>query len=89
MLGSTVTDLQMGGYLLIRDFRQRINKRGAPYGWPLSIYTIPEALWGYDHISSAYSVDPAESKAMIYEQVRKNFPDAAQEELDAVLGWTR
>lgn len=47
----TVTDLQMGGYLLIRDFRQRINKRGAPYGWPLSIYTTPEALWGYDHIS--------------------------------------
>lgn len=85
----TVTDLQMGGYLLIRDFRQRINKRGAPYGWPLSIYTTPEALWGYDHISSAYSVDPAESKTMIYEQVGKNFPDAAPGELDAVLGWTR
>ena len=63
----------MGGYLLIRDFRQRINKRGAPYGWPISVYTTPEALWGYDHISSAYSVDPAESKTMIYEQVRKNF----------------
>ena len=85
----TVTDLQMGGYLLIRDFRQRINKRGALYGWPLSIYTTPEALWGYDHISSAYSVDPAESKTMIYEQVGKNFPDAAPGELDAVLGWTR
>ena len=59
------------------------------YGWPLSIYTTPEALWGYDHISSAYSVDPAESKTMIYEQVGKNFPDAAPGELDAVLGWTR
>ena len=43
----------------------------------------------YDHISSAYSVDPAESKTMIYEQVGKNFPDAAPGELDAVLGWTR
>lgn len=31
----TITDLQMGGYLLIRDFRQRLNKRGQPYGWPL------------------------------------------------------
>lgn len=38
---------------------------------------------------SAYSVDPAESKTMIYEQVGKNFPDAAPGELDAVLGWTR
>ena len=40
----TVTDLQMGGYLLIRDFRQRINKKGVPYGWPISVYTTPEAL---------------------------------------------
>ena len=85
----TVTDLQMGGYLLIRDFRQRINKKGAPYGWPISVYTTPEALWGYEHIASAYSVDPAESKALIYEQVRKDFPEATQKELDAVLGWTR
>ena len=85
----TVTDLQMGGYLLIRDFRQRVNQKGFAYGWPISVYTTPEALWGYDHISSAYSVDPAESKTMIYEQVGKNFPDAAPGELDAVLGWTR
>ena len=85
----TVTDLQMGGYLLIRDFRQRINKKGLPYGWPISVYTTPEALWGYDHIASAYSMDPSESKVLIYEQIQKNFPEATQEELDAVLGWSR
>ena len=51
----TVTDLQMGGYLLIRDFRQRINKRGVPYGWPISVYTTPEALWGCGHVISAYA----------------------------------
>lgn len=28
----TVTDLQMDGYLLIRDFRQRLNKKGQPTG---------------------------------------------------------
>lgn len=44
---------------------------------------------GYDHVSSACSVDPAESKALIYERIRRNFPEAEQEELDAVLGWTR
>ena len=85
----TITDLQMSGYLLIRDFRQRINKKGLPYGWPISVYTTPEALWGYDHIASAYSVEPEEAKALIYEQTQKNFPDASQEELDAVLGWPR
>ena len=85
----TVTGLQMGGYLVIRDFRRRINRRGLPYGWPISVYTTPEALWGYDHIASAYSMEPAESKALIYERIQKNFPEAAQEELDAVLGWSR
>ena len=83
----TVTALQMGGYLLIRDFRQRINKKGFPYGWPISVYTTPETLWGYDHIASAYSTDPAESKALIYGQIQKNFPETPQEELDAVMGW--
>ena len=85
----TVTDLQMGGYLLIRDFRRRVNKKGFPYGWHISVYSTPETLWGYDHVSSAYSVAPAESKALIDEQIWRNFPEAEQEELDAVLGWTR
>ena len=85
----TGTDLQMGGYLLIRDFRRRRNKRGQEYGWHISVYSTPETLWGYDHVSSAYSVAPAESKALIDEQIWRNFPEAEQEELDAVLGWTR
>lgn len=59
------------------------------YGWPISVYTTPEALWGYDHIASAYSMDPVESKVLIYEHVQKNFPKAASETLDAVLGWTQ
>lgn len=41
---------------------------------------------GYDHGSSAYSVAPAESKALTDEQIWRNFPEATQEELDAVLG---
>ena len=81
-----MTDLQMQSYLLVRDFRRRINKKGLEYGWPVSIYATPEALWGYEHISSAYSFDPAESRRLIYEQVRKNFPEADELELDVVLG---
>ena len=38
----TVTDLQMGSYLLIRDFRRRANKKGFPYGWHISVYSTPE-----------------------------------------------
>ena len=83
----TVTCLQMGGYLLVRDFRQRLNKKGQPYGWPISVYATPEALWGYEYISSAYSVEPKQSKELIYHQVCKNFPAATEAMLHAVLGW--
>ena len=82
----TVTDLQMRGYLLIRDFRQRTNKKGQPYGWNISVYTTPEALWGYDYIASAYSIDPAQSRQLIYQQVKKHFPQASETALAAVLG---
>jgi len=82
----TVTDLQMQGYLLIRDFRRKVNKRGLPYGWPISIYTMPETLWGYDHIASAYHLEPAASRELIRQKVRENFPDAEDLELDVVLG---
>lgn len=82
----TVTDLQMQGYLLIRDFRQRTNKRGLAYGWPISVYTTPETLWGYEYVTSAYAVDPTESKALIYQQVLQHFPAAETANWKAVLG---
>lgn len=85
----TVTDLQMGGYLLIRDFRQRLNKKGQPYGWPISVYAMPESLWGYEHVTSAYSAEPEQSQKLVYAQVRKNFPAATEETLRAVLRWSR
>ena len=84
-----VTDLQMSGYLLIRDFRQRLNRRGQPYGWPISVYATPETLWGYDHISSAYSEEPAQSREQIYQQVCRCFPAATEETLRAVLEWKK
>lgn len=82
----TVTALQMQGYIIIRDFRRRVNKKGLEYGWPLSVYSTPEALWGYEHIASAYHIGPEKSKELIYQQVCKNFVDANDLELDVVLG---
>lgn len=73
----TVTELQMQTYLIIRDFRKRLNKQGLEYGWPISVYTTPEALWGYDHVTSAYSTPPAESEALILRQIRQHFPESA------------
>lgn len=81
----TVTELQMQTYLLVRDFRRRINKKGQEYGWPISVYSTPEALWGYEHIASAYHIAPEESKAKIIQRVKENFPEATDREIKAVL----
>jgi hypothetical protein len=82
----TVTDLQMQTYLIIRDFRRRVNKKGLEYGWPVSVYSTPEALWGYDHIASAYGFAPADSRNKLRDQVKKCFPEANELEIDVVLG---
>lgn len=72
----TVTELQMQTYLVIRDFRRRLNKQGMEYGWPISVYTTPEALWGYDHVTSAYKIAPSESRDRILQQTNRYFPHA-------------
>ena len=81
-----ITDLQMQGYLLVRDLRCRTNKKGLAYGWPISVYTTPEALWGYDHVSSAYRLEPESSRQRIYDHVRRCFPSAAEADLNKILG---
>lgn len=72
----TVTQLQMQSYLIIRDFRRRRNKMGLEYGMPVSVFSTPEALWGYEHISSAYHLSPAESHDRIAEQIKQIVPGA-------------
>lgn len=74
----TVTELQMQTYLIVRDFRKRLNKKGFEYGWPISVYTTPEALWGYDYVTSAYSTAPDESGQLILNQLRRNFPQTGE-----------
>ena len=49
-----ITGLQMQQYLCVRNFRQRKNKKGEAYGWPIAVYATPEHLWGCDYVTSAY-----------------------------------
>lgn len=68
-----VTQLQMQSYLVVKDFRQRISKKGQPFGMPVSIYVTPETLWGYDFVTSAYGEKPQQSRERIDSQIKKNF----------------
>lgn len=81
-----LTALQMQIYLCVSDFRQRRNKIGEPYGWPIAVYATPEHLWGYESVTSAYSVSPSESAAKIAEHMRGLFPDADGRKIRKICG---
>ena len=69
-----LTGLQMQLYLVIGGFRRRRNKKGREYGMPVSVIMTPESVWGYEHLSSAYNEEPAESWQRIYEHTREMWP---------------
>lgn len=81
-----ITELQMQGYLLIRDFRKRKRKKdGEEYGWPLSVYATPEALIGEEAIYEAYRENPQQAKERIFARIREEYPWAEEKELQRVL----
>ena len=71
-----ITGLMMQTYLIMSDFKQRKNKRGEDYGWPLAVYETPETKWGYDFVTSCYKEKPADSFSRIVSHLRETLPDA-------------
>lgn len=81
-----ITGLQMQLYLCVRDFRQRKNKRGEAYGWPIAVYATPEHLLGYDYVTSAYKEDPEMSVQRIADHMTDIFPLATPKQIRKVIG---
>lgn len=82
---STMTQLQMQTYLCACDFRKRVNKKGAEYGWNVAMYSRPEKLWGYDHVTSAYGESPEESWERIVKHMDDIYPIATEKQIKKVL----
>ena len=80
-----LTDLMMRTYLTVRDFRCRLNARGAPYGWHVAVYATPENIWGYEFVTSAYGEKPAVSREKVYSRVRACFPGASDQQIQRIL----
>lgn len=77
----TLSSLGMMTYLVMSDFRRRLNKAGEPYGWSIAVYSKPEALWGYKLVSSAYREDPEISRARIADVLTRRYPDAEDKQI--------
>lgn len=81
-----LTDLQMRTYLILGDFRQRLNRSGKPYGWHLALVETPETKWGYEAVTAAYRETPSASLEKIEACIRKNFPDATASQVRMMIG---
>ena len=84
-LDSTLGELQMMGYLVIKDFRQRINKKGQPYGWAIGVFSTPEAMWGYDFVTSAYGEEPEVSRDKLFDFILSLHPEITREMLKKAM----
>lgn len=82
----TITDLEMHTYLCVKDFRQKKNKKGESYGWPIAVYSTPENMWGYEHVTSMYGETPEASWKHILEHMKDIYPIADDKKIKKVLG---
>lgn len=81
-----LTDLQMRTYLILGDFRQRLNRAGKPYGWHLSIVETPETKWGYGRVTASYPESPSDSLCRMEQHLKTLFPEAPSEFIRRLLG---
>lgn len=81
----TITELQMQTYLTVKDFRQKKNKAGQPYGWSVAVYTTPEHLWGYDTVTAAYKEDPKVSRERIFSHMKEVYPIATDKQIKKIV----
>ena len=83
-----ITGLQMKLYLICCDFRQRMNKKGEPYGWSIAVYSTPEHVFGRECVTAAYSEDPKESLKRLVNRVRELYPDAEEKDILKLLAYS-
>ncbi len=80
-----ITELQMQSYLVIKDFRRKVNKRGGEYGMPVCVYSRPEDIWGYDMVTAAYKEDPRVSGERLEAHLSSLWPEMTDKQLKKIL----
>lgn len=80
-----LSSLQMLTYITVRGFRKRSNKHNEEYGWPVSLYSLSEKLFGEEHVRSAYQLSAKEAKDKIINRIKSKFPEAQLSEIEKVI----
>ncbi len=82
---TTITALQMKGYVLITDFDYEMDKKGNFYGWGVARYATPEEFFGKKFADRCYKRTPEESYERLYRQIRK-LTKAKEDQIRKFLG---
>ena len=82
----TITELEMKTYLCVRNFQQKVNKKGQKYGWSVAVYTMPEALLGAEAISGEYRENPLDSAKKIAAHMSDIYPVATDAQVRRIIG---
>ena len=83
---TTITNLQMKGYILTIDFDYEVDKNGEFYGWGIARYATPEEYYGKSFSKKCYKRTPEESYKRLFKLIKKINPDATKEEIEKFLG---
>ena len=83
---TSITNLQMKGYVLIIDFEYEVDKQGNFYGWGVSRYSTPEEFFGKSFSKHCYARTPEESYKRLLRQLKKINPEASKADLIKFLG---
>lgn len=78
-----VQRLQMGGHLLIADFRYKLTKQGERYGWGVALYSTP-AEW-FDDMDLSIGVTPQESFDILVNHLSAKLPGVDRKKIIRLL----
>ena len=81
----TITELQMLTYLVVKDFRQKKNKAGQPYGWSVAVYSTPEQMWGKELVRAAYAERAEVSRERILNYMKEIYPIATEKQIGKII----
>lgn len=83
---TTITRLQMQGYVTTVDFVYAKDRFGRPYGWGVAQYAVPERHFGEEFCAHVYARTPEESKRRIIAHLSALFPKAGEREILRIVG---
>ena len=83
---TSITRLQMQGFVLVNDIKYQTDRSGREYGWGIAEYATPEYFFGSDFYERTYCRSPEESYERIYRHLKGIFPEAEDQDIIKVLG---